>query len=219
MKKTRHQQHKNYLLPASEAFTLSEVLLTITIIGVVSTLTVPQVVTKINQEIYIKNWKKNYSIFAQDVADIVNENGGVMPSVCKSTTYDIDACAALLEANLKNVKICNTVGSRECFPPNSKYLNNYTSDSTIRGTGGILSDGSFYDINARASLITITVDVNGFKSPNTFGKDIYQLQIVGNRALPNGAPGTNFNNWPCNSNRRTNYGVSCSAVYFNQDSS
>jgi len=47
------------------AFTLAEVLVTLAIIGVVAALTIPSLVTRVQDIQYKTAWKKNYSLLNQ----------------------------------------------------------------------------------------------------------------------------------------------------------
>ncbi len=81
----------------------------------------------------------------------------------------------------------------------ARYANVYYSP----GFGGILTDGtfvSFRDIAPNCDYAPfggsplndictwVTVDLNGFKGPNTYGKDIYEFYITKNRVVPHGVP-------------------------------
>ncbi len=58
------------------AFTLSEVLITLGIIGVVAAMTIPALMNQAN-DVELKNkFKKEYSVFSQAILQIQTDNGG-----------------------------------------------------------------------------------------------------------------------------------------------
>src|SRR5574344_654228 len=63
-----------------KAFTLAEVLITLGIIGVIAALTIPTLIQKIDDKIYISMWKKKYSEIAIIYEIVKNEIGN--DSVC-----------------------------------------------------------------------------------------------------------------------------------------
>ena len=100
----------------SVAFTLGEVLITLGIIGVVAAMTIPNLMSKIQKQIYVTSLKKNYAAMTQGfkmmlVEDEADDFGGSQyfigmgKSACKvPADIDDDKCASLwagLERHLK----------------------------------------------------------------------------------------------------------------------
>ena len=63
--------HKNY----KKAFTLSEVLITLGVIGVVAAMTIPAVINKYKEHVTVNKVKKFYSMISQAFLMSVKDNG------------------------------------------------------------------------------------------------------------------------------------------------
>ncbi|OGI21611.1 MAG: hypothetical protein A2287_08610 [Candidatus Melainabacteria bacterium RIFOXYA12_FULL_32_12] len=74
------------------------------------------------------------------------------------------------------VKICSNASAQGCFHQNWLKLN---GDESIGDgiPGFILNDGTLVRIYWNVAHGGIIYDVNGFKKPNTVGKDIFRLMI------------------------------------------
>lgn len=209
---------KNLSLPSNKstnreyAFTLAEVLITLGIIGVVASLTIPVVTKNIQDMEYKQAWKKEYSALNQAFSRVLQDYGGSVKG------YPVDGSNFSRDAfsqYLKVVKKCN-IGSVECWSNNDPTL--ATNDTKLLGGGNVflswgplgsgvvLLDGAFIlfrddspacDISGSAwgmgtwqTCSQIWVDTNGKKSPNTVGKDIFLMFMTENRLVPAGASGT-----------------------------
>lgn len=207
------------------AFTLSEVLLVLSVIGVVSALTIPTLVQKISDDQYKAAWKKNFSILSQTTNLMLANNGGNL----ENTFTTDDSLKDEYAKNLSFVKHCTTanmLGNCWHLSAAGKYLNGNTAGWAAT-PGGILSDGTLVRIgkpigsNAAISAFSaISVDVNGFKGPNTVGKDVYYVWITNTGVRPWGVSGDTANDTitTCveNSTAALNTGNGCSAKYLFQ---
>lgn len=175
------------------AFTLAETLITLVIIGVVASITIPSVVVKYQKDQTVVQLKKAYTTLAQAVRLSESENGpnkdwdwGTEGNVSESfNTY--------WKPYLKIQKICNTYsgcGYHSAYPWTS--LNNTSYDvacvaPTLR-TSVILQDGTFVIVrNYGGTPVTlykqIYVDLNGPKPPNQLGKDLFQFLLDDQKGL------------------------------------
>ena len=107
-------------------FTLAEVLITLGIIGVVAALTLPSLITKINN-IVDTNSAKVFNAKLIKGLNLTKAAGDLNNTY--SSTYDFLENG--LGKNLKMVKVCDSEGIKECFPyPKIKYeLNNGTEEA------------------------------------------------------------------------------------------
>lgn len=203
------QGHKQYT-----GFTLAEVLITLSIIGIIGALTIPGIV-KDYQETQFKNaFKKKYADFEQAIKLLIIEHGGSLQGVFKGHNENSKYCNYL-----KCVKKGGARGT--CFHAGGvdKYLN---GNPAVRymGTGAILNDGTLVgfwqqDFNHGVCsnwygvsnvCLVIFVDVNGWKGPNTWGKDIFSFYVQPEGIIPSGVQGGTGE-----SNNCTNYGFGCVA--------
>lgn len=203
----------------SKAFTLSEVLLVLSVIGVIAALTIPTLIQKVSDDQNKVTWRKTYSELSQAAQLIMNDNGGSMYQWC----YDDYRCIKdKFAEKLQNVKQCGqSLGIGNCFPASPiKTLNDSTQTITSYASGLILTNGVHLAFNHNATMIyncwgtgdingscgEIYADVNGFNGPNTIGKDIFRMIIYLNKTSPDSSDNC----------LATETGWGCSAKYLYQ---
>lgn len=189
------------------AFTLAEVLITLGVVGVVAALVIPPLMNVAQDAIYASGFKKNYSILAQALTSICNDNNGVVPIYRMGWENGI---TRVFLQYLNYSKKCNdgiiAIGETSenptpigvCWHP----LNTIKQlDGTVLSTGAfqsfngssddggvILADGSLWLIDGAGGKIMILMDVNGFKPPNQMGRDIFGAKILNPFTRPNLTP-------------------------------
>lgn len=196
------------------AFTLVEVLITLTIIGVVSVITMG-VLQQYQKNQYTTALKKAYSQFNQILQQMATDNGTIGDI---SDYFGTTASAgATIASYYKVTKNCGTTTGDECF---AKFDDNYdgSARSTTTWTGGvnanykfITADGaslsiySFGDncVQNRGFSATpnsptynstcgyIYIDANGLKKPNSYGRDVFAFFIT-NKKTPSLYPQGGF---------------------------
>jgi prepilin-type N-terminal cleavage/methylation domain-containing protein len=199
-----------------KGFTLSEVLITIGVIGVVASLTLPTVIkNKQNKELE-SAFKKSYSALSQAVTRTIQEDyGGTSPVVNSSATLK-EFMSNIQKYYIKSVTC--TADDTNCptsvFPQNtgknlgtSFLIKNYKTYDNRENPNYICNDGIlavadgsflFFDYaNSNEPVYGktfIAVDTNGWrKKPNKYGHDFFLFQIVENgKFLPMGADGTYY---------------------------
>lgn len=161
------------------AFTLAEVLVTLGIIGVVASLTMPGLMGNYQKKANITAMKKAYSVLNQAYMNIVREQGIDAVSMCP--TNDSKCLGDMFKSELKLI-------SGELWIPNGGGVANCWEDKTITNAGEqhyctVSADGIVYDFDMEwqrtAGRINayIMIDTNGPKRPNKFGKDRYAFTI------------------------------------------
>ncbi len=164
------------------AFTLSELLITMSIIGVIAILTVPNIVRNI--------FKDSYHSKALAVQENVVK--AVRSFIVSERLVDLEDSAiykdkgSFLNNYLKITKDCTTTGT-ECFNTTYKISSTETEDLSNLFS----ADNKYYVImNTGASLGLLTggtippnqvyaiVDANGKSAPNVFGVDMYMFSIL-----------------------------------------
>ena len=168
------------------AFTLSEVLITIGIIGVVSALTIPQLMTAYKKHVIATSLKKGISVINQTIKQSEAENGE-METWDKTTTQDI-FIDKYIRPYMRLVATCPDVIT-DCgykqdnnvwrYSNNKHYVNpNFnnripflTMDSILYTFAYVQAGGYLNGDNDR----TIYIDINGPKGPNQFGQDVFIL--------------------------------------------
>ena len=219
-----------------KAFTLAEILITLTVIGVIAALTIPTLLQNTNQAEFKVALKRDFADLQQATLSIKNDAGGSLVNAFRNGTGDAKDSENLKNAyreKLSYIKDCSgtadnggiTNGGAStlgCWHTsnNWKYLNG----STIPGSntpGLILSNGTLAYFGMYKSDCSrpdgdytvcgyIDFDVNGFKKPNTVGKDIFELALTDSGLIPTGARGSIDPSTDCTP---TGNGFSCTAKY------
>lgn len=208
------------------AFTLSEVLLVLSVIGVVAALTIPTLIQKVSDDQYKAAWKKSFSAFSQATSLMLANNGG---DIENAFTTD-DTLRNEYTKHMTFVKTCDSASTAgNCWSSASAFKHLYGGTAGISGSAsGILSDGTLVRVGKAigvnpsiSAFNTIAVDVNGLKGPNTIGKDIFYIWVTNSGAKPWGISGDLTANDPAttcieNNTAVTNTGYGCSAKYLYQ---
>ncbi len=174
-----------FALHHSLGFTLAEVLITLGIIGVVASLTIPSIKNKADEIQFRTGLKKSYTIIDQAYQQILNENGGSFQSRCElnNSTCIINMFKPYIKYNLEVSGTPNSGNLGNCW--NNNELHNQDEQHVC----AILNDGMSFDFDMETSTCDngtikcgyISIDVNGLKKPNIWGKDKFALTLYANR--------------------------------------
>ena len=176
------------------AFTLAETLITLTIIGVVAALTIPNLISSYQKHTYVVGLKKAYSQLQNAMTitqgcpagdfDCVgwnyryyDSNGDwVYTPVTNIEGQEFDGNrynkqAYLLSKQFKINKLCyDDSTDPECVKTTNHFYPNINTSLFITNDGMIwLSYGGDYDL----------IDINGLKGPNKWGRDQFAFDITG----------------------------------------
>ncbi len=178
------------------AYSLAEILVTLTIIGVIASMTIPSLQADANRRAYAAGCKKAYTTLANAVNLAEQENGPLR----KWNWNDPDEIIDNVKNNLNLLEYCGEDKSRKCFQNytyteygtgvqgswianNARYLKLpdgtqivfYTCTGSKKGPCGIDSYGQLPTDKVYASFF---VDVNGDKNPNKFGEDVFLFNLI-----------------------------------------
>lgn len=187
------------------AFTLSEVMLVLSVIGVIAALTIPGMVQNLNDKQSKTLLRKDFSIISQAVNQVIyDQAGGSIKGFCFAAADFTDCLADNFAQYLKVTKICYENISTNCWH-GSSYDNKmkwysgstahldqiYSHTSMILDNGTLLSFGGGHHSSSCDSFSTpyayintyqccdmILIDVNGFKGPDQIGKDMFFLSLT-----------------------------------------
>lgn len=181
-------------------FTLAEILITLGIIGVVASITIPPLVNESQDKIVVNQLKKDFTILSQAFDEIKSEEGDLQ-DWCPYSQYPTrqlwTVCAGdLFAKHLKVSKNCGNGTGVDCIPSigylqmdNSSYQTAFNQDIFVKM---VLVDGSTLIISAQADSnrggifqLNPYVDVNGLKGPNKYGYDFFSFTVLS----PNNSPG------------------------------
>lgn len=199
-----------------DGFTLSEVLITLGIIGVIAAITIPTLLKNIQNMQYKIAWKKTFSAYSQAFIKMANENGG-----------EVSSDVGWLRQNLPTY----------LFAQDPIMAGSCNSDYSHMRLGGSCYSGTLVTNDGVRILITgygpygqdLSFDVNGDKGPNFFGQDVFAASYTKEgRLIPYGADGATINSsYICRPNSSTynwivsgwsafQNGTACSAKYLQE---
>lgn len=205
-----------------KAFTLAEVLLTLAIVGIVAALTIPTLLFNVSDSSMKAQYKTDFSEVSQAVLSIKNDNGTL-----KGVFTDANTTMNLFKGKMNISKSCygDDIKSN-CWHNDGVVKTLYGEDSivgpsvldgamiTSRGsliltsemTSGCSNNG--YRKNSEMYCASFFIDVNGFKAPNTIGKDILGFVIDEHTVKP-------FNSEDCDVEGDDPFldGIGCSEKY------
>ncbi len=223
---------KNY-----NGFTLSEVLITLGVIGIIAAMTLPVLIGNYKKKETIIKLKKIYTVLSQLVILSQEDNGSANFST--KDTVDANTVKNFFEIYWHPYLNAPTIAKNgESFYQSNgfvyKYLNGNIRDMGVQtsyANGRILfqtydgtiyflwmmvwetikdNDGNIISQTAKYdSKQTVYVDINGTNNPNTFGKDIFifVIDFDNNNVKPYGYNTNNINDH-CN---KSSSGFYCAA--------
>lgn len=222
-----------YKTAVKRAFTLAEVLVTLAIIGVVAALTIPSLMSRLNESTYKSAWKKIYSEISLANMNVVNDAGGSLSGLWQTdSSASMNSQLNMYGNYLSFIKRCNADAAAsspdttdKCWHSTSGSLIAHKKDGAIiigsygHASGAILNNGAlilFYGykgFSAPNDYTSILVDVNGYKGPNIVGTDIFRIHVLDNHIEPFGANDSYSPETDCIS---TGSGYGCSTYYLTQ---
>lgn len=177
------------------AFTLSEVLITLGIIGIVAALTIPTLIANSQKMQYVTGLEKNYSAFNQALAKMALDAGCPGDLSCFFDSSDTKTMGDKIASYFKVAKNCDNTQTGCWADVTSDY---YDGQSAGSGHDNVFSltykfitaDGTAISIFApslgckiisapmeKICSAQVFIDVNGKKGPNYFGRDIFGFII------------------------------------------
>lgn len=191
-------------------FTLAEVLITLGIIGIVASMTIPTLINSYQKIQYATQLKKSYVTFQQGLKEYIASKGvtnlGDTDLFDGTTQFNNAGRQAVIDNTIKT--IFNVVKSCKCGD-NSCKIDNYTFLDTEGSPSNFLSsnynfciiDGACFSLSLynscqpdntktgamKAECGTLNIDINGSKKPNKVGRDFFNFSI--------GHDGTLFPYW------------------------
>lgn len=223
----------------SMAFTFTGVLIVIGMIGIIAEITVPTIMQNIQNQNNIARLRKTYVILSQAYTSIVKENG--QPDNWFKAG---DGDAVMLKKFLPYFKITKDCSNKEhgCWAPGKHYFGLNGSDDGVYdetpNPSVVLTNGSYISTelwdstcktnisnnNNSPTLETIcgafVIDLNGAKTPNRWGKDVFEFLLTNHGIIPSGTAGQ-YSSWSFETDcgdSITAFGEACAAwVIYNRN--
>ncbi len=192
------------------AFTLSEVLITLGIIGVVASMTIPSLIQDHREKETVAKLKKVYSILSQALVSAINDTGMTVDQWDLKDEDSKEGSQVLLNQYFKPYfkiaddckKINTCIGSKKYLYLNGTPHIAYNFQGSYKHL--VLEDGTLIIFHVSpgfkkcstdyiglysnaTNCAEIFVDTNGYyRGPNQFGKDFFVFEMKKDRILPTG---------------------------------
>jgi prepilin-type N-terminal cleavage/methylation domain-containing protein len=192
-----------------KAFTLAEVLIVISIIGIIAAMTIPSLVNDTNKADLVAALKKADYVLGQAYINVVAENGSIEEALANVSGNSDFANVFIPKLNVSKVCMNPSAGDTGCWP-NQVYTSikkgsNFNNFNTLSYSSITTADGITYGFQlvnkacTPPNCGTVYIDVNGpNKGPTSLGRDLFVLVITKDGIRPRGFPGDN--NYACDPN-------------------
>lgn len=167
------------------AFTIAEVLITLTIVSIIAAITMPSLISSTNDMQYKLAYKKAYS----NLYSALNRANADKALKSSSGSYDtviLDNFETIM-SYIKTVKTCydyRTLGqsadNSSCWNKDGEEFNSFSYSHGFPALFDMVAvdiSGMSWATYARGYTFDVFVDTNGHKKPNQFGKDRFILAL------------------------------------------
>jgi len=174
------QPMKKLVNRTTKGFTLAEILITLTVIGVVAALTIPTLLQNTNQAELKAAYKKAFGDGSQ--ALIISLAQGELQSCTGQTDH---ACHLnnynAFKSKFRIIKECTTPGSNSnCWDGTEKFSSDTPNANAFAFIDSAGRSWSMRCAEATCASEYIFIDVNGFKTPNKYGRDKFIVEMNSN---------------------------------------
>ncbi len=166
------------------AFTLSEVLVTLSIVGVISVLTLPNLMSSYQKKVQVASLQRTYNMIVNATAKYMTDNR--LDDLTYSDLTTLDGVEEFFKKYFDVTRICmpedgEVSNAVDCLAEtyNSSDRSTTFSPMTISGLPtyacAMLNTGATIclDHNADAGYFGLHIDTNGIGKPNTAGRDFF----------------------------------------------
>lgn len=186
---------------SNRAFTLAEVLITLAVIGVIASMTVPGLIQDSQDKETVVGVKKAFSVFSN--AHKMLKSQGRTDEFIGDDITDFNLFTSVLSLQ----KSCGLAASQGCLARGVMYKEKNGADWTMHDDNiayakGVLTDGMAFFIDGRQDeCITdrgtgpldskvcgvLAVDINRDKGPNQLGRDLFYFYYTKDGIYPYGS--------------------------------
>lgn len=163
------------------AFTLSEVLITLGIIGIIAAITIPVLMNNIKDQQLKTAYKKAYSI-AANALDMANQQNLIVATTGEGDGNHAANFLAFM-SQFQTTKTCLNNDYENCWDDSGeKFAKMWFATGFPQHSG--MSSSAFIDNSGMAwcnyywGYFILLVDTNGFKPPNQYGKDRFAFYLL-----------------------------------------
>ena len=178
---------------------MAEILITLLIIGTIAAVTIPVLINNIQEQQLITAWKSGFSILGSATNNMLADNGGPFAGAAFGTPAQMKD---KFKPYFNYIKDCPVPTAGICWASDEKLANG-SPGASMEVPGIILNNGMFLrffiyqPVSGCDDQSTFynggecgdfELDVNGFKGPNTWGKDLFLIHISTTGIVPAGTP-------------------------------
>src|SRR5574344_801890 len=204
---------KSYSRLKRTAFTLAEVLIVLGIIGIVASMTIPTLMNKVAKQEYLTGLRKAYSTQMDGWSRLLADEGvqqledtSVFQSMTISDCYVSFVNNAYCKPFYNNLKkyfrfSVVTAPSYQMYNLDGTKAGDFTGNTVFAfADGSVMFIADFYKSASKADATrsaqiaaggghmysrqgSFDIDINGFKKPNTWGRDIFFFYLSGDGKL------------------------------------
>ena len=164
------------------AFTLAEILISLMILGIIASMTIPALITKYQKKQTCVKLERIYSTLSQAVK-FAEANNGPMSSWEVGNAKNANDCKKFLEKYVTpylRISKKPTTSSEGKWNNTVYYMNGNVYTYPSSHVRFYLNDGSsmtayIHSSNNTSKRVIIDIDINGDNKPNKFGRDIFSL--------------------------------------------
>lgn len=163
-----------------KGFTLSEVLITVVVIGIVAAMTIPTLMNDYHYKTYSAKIKKSVYEFSSAVDTFITEEGKT--SLTSTSLFGDSGLDKFMTNKFNVIKTCSN-SSDGCFASSYKSINGSNSNGNFSCSKSYtLADGSAVclTIGEDKKNVTLNIDINGTESPNMGGRDMFSFTVDSN---------------------------------------
>lgn len=184
------------------AFTLGEILIALSVIGVVAVLVMPSVVIGQKAAKAKAQFNTAYAQIAKAVQEMDANGTSTDPNKYKTAGSFYPELKKYMKVTNDCGKNSEVINSKICVSSNSTDFNYKSRSGQNNLSQSLVNNGAFVTSNGMLIMIDnqddnpdgllITVDINGKSNrPNTYGIDVFTFEVIKDgEVLPLGAPGT-----------------------------
>lgn len=177
------------MIKKSLAFTLGEILIALTVIGVVAVLVMPQIVLGQKAAKAKSQFNTAYSLMAKAIADMDSDEISINPNDYKTGGSFINEFKKYNKITIDNYTLSENVRYKTRSKGTQVSANmNYFDDGKF-----VLNNGMIVMLenpNNNPNGLLVSIDINGEKQPNKWGYDLFTFEVIGDDIYPVGAPET-----------------------------
>ena len=162
------------------AFTLSEVLITVGVIGVVSALTIPNLVKNYHRQLYATQLRKITSELQQAYKNVLVQNNAL--NLKETRAFETNsAWMHTLSQYLDNATMCDTPRKTDCLGTTAYEELNGTAIEQLPFSGYPcikLNSGAVIcgDVEYYGTTHSLWIDINGKQGPNIACMDLFRVK-------------------------------------------